>query len=92
MAKKIDDIVKEIKGLLKKKNLIIGTERAVKELKKGALSRIFLTSNVPEKIRADINYYGKLTKTEVINLKYTNEELGEICKKPFPISVLGLLR
>jgi len=93
MAKKaVDETVQDIKTLLKKKNLIVGTERAMKELMKGKLGKIFLTTNVPDKIRADINYYGRLAGTEILNLKYNNEELGEICKKPFPISVLGLLK
>jgi large subunit ribosomal protein L30e len=82
----------EFKKLLKNKNLIIGTEKTIKQLRLGKLAKAFVTSNAPEKIRADINYYAKLSKTEVTNLKYTNEELGELCKKPFSISVLGLLK
>jgi large subunit ribosomal protein L30e len=82
----------EFKKILKNKNLIIGTEKTIKQLKLVKLARVFVSSNSSEKIRADINYYAKLTKTEVMNLKYTNEELGELCKKPFSISVLGLLK
>lgn len=92
MAKKVDDTIQEIKGLLKKKSLVLGTERVMKELKKGNLAKVFLTKNTPENVRSDANHYGKLTETEVVNLRYNNEEFGEICKKPFSISVLGLLK
>lgn len=89
MAKEIDT---EFKKILKGKNLIIGTERTIKQLRLGKLAKVFISVNAPKKIRADINHYAKLTKTDITNLKYSNEELGELCKKPFSISVLGLLK
>ncbi|MBS3097772.1 ribosomal L7Ae/L30e/S12e/Gadd45 family protein [Candidatus Woesearchaeota archaeon] len=94
MAKKevSDKIILEIKKLSKSKNLIIGTERTIKNLKLGRLKKVFTSSNCPEKVKGDISYYGKLAKTEIVPLKYPNEELGTICKKPFPISVLGLMK
>ncbi len=93
MAKKVaDKIVTEIKGLLKTKKLIIGTEKTMKNLLLGKIERIFLSSNCPENIREDINYYSKLQTFGVIELKYPNDELGAICKKPFSISVLGVLK
>jgi large subunit ribosomal protein L30e len=89
MAKETDT---DFKKILKTKNLVIGTEKTIKELRLTKLATVFVTKNAPEKIRADVNHYAKLTKTEVTNLKYTNEELGELCKKPFSISVLGVLK
>jgi len=93
MAKKIaDKTVTEIKSLLKTKKVIIGTEKTMKNLLLGKIERIFLSSNCPENIREDIEYYSKLKIFGVIELKYPNDELGAICKKPFPISVLGVLK
>jgi len=89
MAKETDT---EFKKVLKSKNLLVGTERTIKELKLKKLEKVFVSANATEKTRADINHYAKLTKTEVMNLKYTNEQLGELCKKPFSVSVLGLLK
>lgn len=88
-AKKVDVTVDEIKKLIKNKNLVIGTEKTLKELKLGKLAKVFVSKNAPESIKADLNKYGKLSKTEVVNLKYDNDEIGEICKKPFSISILG---
>ena len=90
MAKEaIDKTITEIKKLLKDKNLVIGTERTIKNLKSGKISKIFISSNCPSIVKADIEYYSKLTNAAVVKLKYPNEELGVICKKPFSISVLG---
>lgn len=82
--------ISEIKKLLKQKNIIIGTERTLKNLKLGKIKNIYLSSNCSEKISKDINYYSKLSKVPVVKLKYPNDELGILCKKPFPISVLSV--
>ncbi len=94
MAKKeiTDNDLVEIKKLLKTKKLVIGTEMAVKKLKAGKLAQVFITSNCPDKIKEDIEYYGKLGDTDVVKLKISNDELGIVCKKPFSISVLGVIK
>ena len=82
----------EITKLLKSKSLVIGTSRTLKYLKTGKLSRVFISSNCPQKIRADLEYYGGLSETPIIELEQTNEKLGAACKKPFFISVLSVLK
>ncbi len=93
MAKKaVDTIVGEIKKLLKNKEIILGTEKVLKELKLGKLAKVYMSNNAPESVRADLTKYGRLADVEIINLKFSNEEIGEICKKPFLISVLGQIK
>ena len=84
--------ISEIKKALKNKKVIIGTERTLKNLKLGKISKIFLTSNCSEDIKKDIKYYSKLAKVEVVQLKQPNDELGALCKKPFSISVLSVVK
>ena len=84
--------VTEIKSALETKKLILGTERVLKELKRGNLSKIFLSSNCPENIMDDINYYVSLNEIQVISLDMHNEDLGIVCKKPFAVSVLGFMK
>ncbi len=91
-AKKIDVTVEEIKKLLKSNKLVLGTERTLKELRQGNISKIYISKNIPKKIRAEIMNYSKLSDIGVVNLKYTNEYIGEICKKPFSVSVLGQIK
>ena len=87
-----DKTITEIKKLLKDKKLIIGTSRTIKNLKLGKISKIFLSSNCPAHVKDDINYYSKLTDIAIVKLKYPNNELGVICKKPFSISILSTLK
>ena len=90
MVKKIDSA--EIKKMIKTGNIIIGTERSIKSLKIGKVQKVLLSSNCPSKVEKDINYYAGLSGAELYKLAYPNDELGVICKKPFSISVLALLK
>ncbi|MDP7506747.1 MAG: ribosomal L7Ae/L30e/S12e/Gadd45 family protein [Candidatus Woesearchaeota archaeon] len=75
---------------LKSNKIIIGTDRVIKSLRAGKLSKIYISLNCKDSIKSDISHYSKLGDVEVISLKVSNEELGILCKKPFSISVLGL--
>lgn len=82
--------ITEIRTALGTEKIILGTERVVKELKKGTLAKIFVSSNCPENIRDDLSHYASFVETETIELDVHNEDLGVVCKKPFSVSVLGL--
>lgn len=82
----------EIKKLIKAQKLVIGTEGTIKNLKLGKIDKVIVSANCPEKVIGDIEYYSGLNKTEVIKINYPNDELGVICKKPFSISVLSILK
>ena len=86
----IDKNISEIRKLLKEESTIIGAERTLKNLKLGKISKIFLSSNCSEKTKDSIEHHSKLSNTEVIRLKYSNDELGILCKKSFSISVLSV--
>ncbi len=94
MAKKeiADKNIQEIKKLFKSDELVIGTERTVKGIRQGNVKKVFLASNCNEKVKNDINYYSSITGFEVVQLPYPNEELGTMCKKPFAISVISILK
>lgn len=82
----------EIKKLIKAKNIVIGTERTIKNLKLGKVEKVIISSNCSEKVLNDLNYYAGLSKAETIKVSYPNDELGVICKKPYSISVLSILK
>ena len=90
MAKKIS--LAELKKMLKSGNVIIGTEKAVKNIRLGRIEKVLLSSNCPAKVEKEISYYTGLSGTESYKLDYPNDELGVICKKPFSISVLAFIK
>lgn len=75
-----------------KNRVIIGSRRTIKMIKNGKVEKVFLAKNTPEEIKNDILYYSKLGNFEVEELKYTNEEIGLLLKKPFKISVVSILK
>lgn len=90
MVKKIS--AAEIKKMLKAGNVVIGTERTLKNLKLGRVQKVLVSANCPAGVEKNVNHYAGLGKAELHKLDYPNDELGDICKKPFSISVLGLLK
>jgi len=84
------DVTAEIKKMLKSKKLVIGTEKTLKNLKKGKAAKVFVTSNCPKSIKDDLKDYADLSKAEIVELDIPNDELGVICKKQFSISVLSV--
>ena len=90
MAKKISSA--DIKKMLKAGNVIVGTESTLKNLKLGRVEKVLLCSNCSAKAEKDINYYAALSNAELHKLEYQNDELGVICKKPFSISVLAVVK
>lgn len=84
------DATSEIKKLLTSERLIIGAERTLKALRQGTLEKIYLSSNPAPQVKNDLERYTSLGGTEKVELDVPNDELGTLCKKPFPISVIGL--
>ena len=78
MTKKFD--AAEIKKMLKSGIVVVGTERAMKNLKLGRVQKILVSSNCPASVEKDINYYAGLSNAEVHKLDYPNDELSVICK------------
>ncbi len=84
--------VDEIKNSLKGRRLVLGASLAVKSLKRGSLAKVFLSSNCPESLKRDIVHYCGISGCPVETLDVPNDELGVVCKKLFPVSVVGLLK
>jgi ribosomal protein L30E len=86
----VGNSISEIQKAILDKKLIVGTERVMKKIKEGTLKKVFITKNAPEMIKNDITHYTAMGKTEVINLEQTSEDMKEVCKKPFNISIVGI--
>ena len=56
----------QIKKLIKTKNLVIGTERTIKNLKLGRVEKIIISSNCTESVINNLNYYAGLSKAETV--------------------------
>ncbi|MFH1506591.1 MAG: ribosomal L7Ae/L30e/S12e/Gadd45 family protein [archaeon] len=84
--------IADIKKLLGKDKLLFGADRALKSLRKGLLEKVYIASNTKEETKKSIIDYAKLSGAKVEELKIPNDELGTACRKPFSISVIGVLK
>ena len=90
--KKVSDIALNIRKLLDANKLVIGSKRSLKMLREGKLSDVLLASNSTDSMDETFQKYCALVGTEIKKLNIPSEELGIICKKPFAISVLGVIK
>lgn len=82
----------DIRKLLGSEKLIMGAERTIKALRAGTLAKVYLANNVEEETLDDIEQFSNIAGVEIIETGMPNDELGVLCKKPFSISVLGVLK
>jgi ribosomal protein L30E len=87
-----EEIIADIKKHLGDKRLVLGTKLTTKNLKLGKLEKVFVTSNCPESVKKDVEFYSASGNCKAEMLDIPNDELGVICKKQFSVSVAGLLK
>lgn len=84
------DMIAEIKKQLKEGKLVLGAGETLKGVRTGKFIKVYLAANCPSEMKEDIEHYASLSGLEVVNTGVQNDELGDICKKPFSIAVMGL--
>ncbi len=91
-AKKIDKNIEDIKRLIKEGKAVIGQKSVIRGLRADKFEKVYLASNPSSGLADDVEHMAGLGKFSIIRLRCPNDELGVICKKPFSISVLGIVR
>ncbi|MEM0026338.1 MAG: 50S ribosomal protein L30e [Ignisphaera sp.] len=71
--------------------IVVGFKETLKNVKMGRLKFVVITSNIPEAMKNDLEYYAKLSNIEVIVYPGTNRDLGALLGKPFSVSTLGII-
>jgi large subunit ribosomal protein L30e len=88
----VDKSITEIKKVLEERKYVIGAERGLKNLKLGNVEKVYLASNCKEDVKKEAEYLAKLSNASVVVLNQPNDELSLICKKPFSISMLSVIK
>jgi ribosomal protein L30E len=82
----------EIRKHLTTKKLVIGTDETLKNIRKGLITKVYAASNCSADVKKDLGRYAKISGFEVLDTKLPNDELGAVCKKPFNIALLGVMK
>jgi len=56
----------------------------------GKAKLFIVASNTPKETREKIERYAKISKIPLINFDGSSMELGSVCGRPFPVSVLSV--
>jgi len=72
---------------LKTKKPILGLNAAMKRMKNGKVSLVYIASNCHKKDRLAL--LSKTSGINLVDLKENSKELGIMCKKSFPVSVIS---
>ena len=84
------DVNKAITTTAKTGKIQLGASSALKSAKVKKAKLILLASNCPQRIRADIEYYCRLSEVPVSIFKGDSSDLGALCGKPFEVSALTI--
>lgn len=84
------DMISDIKKELKEDRLVFGAEETIKGLRTGKFAKIYLAANCKKETEDDIRHHAGLAGVEVQETGLQNDELGDVCKQPFAIAVIGL--
>lgn len=82
--------INEFKKLLEDGKLIIGSQRTLKLLRQNKAAKVWLSANVDAATLDDIQHFAALNKIDVVQMQHSNIELGELCRKPFAVSVVSV--
>ncbi len=87
-----EELSAEIKKADEEGKLVIGAERVIKELRKKNIAKVYTSSNPRKELADEVRRNCRITGISYEAVEWPNDELGVICKKPFNISILGILK
>jgi len=85
------ELEREIKNVIRTGKYILGSKRSLKAVLMGKARAVIVASKIPPAVEADVVHYAKLSGIPVIRYPGTSYELGLICGRQFPVSVMAVL-
>jgi len=82
------ELAKAIRMAVRTGKVLLGSKGARKAAKLGKAKLIVVAENCPAHIRADIEYYARLSGIPVVEFKGSSWDLGQVCGKPFMVAAL----
>ncbi|MAF34883.1 hypothetical protein CMO91_03490 [Candidatus Woesearchaeota archaeon] len=81
----------DIRKLVEADKTVIGSDRVLKGMAKETIKEVLLSKNLALHTRQKVEHYAKLHDIKITELEQNSEELGVLCKKPFNISIIGVI-
>ncbi len=84
------DLTKTIQEKVRLNQVILGYNEVIKAIKLKNPELIVIANNVPKEKKESIEHNAKIAKINVKEFDSDSVNLGLICGKPFPVSVLAI--
>lgn len=81
-------IEETVQDAIKDEKIILGYRESIKFIKLDIPKLIVMAKNIPETMRKEIEHSAKVGKTKIETFQGNSKELGIVCGKPFPVTVL----
>lgn len=82
---KIED---EIQDALKGKKAILGYRESIKFIKLDEPKLVVVAKNIPENMKKEVEHNAKVSKLRMEIFEGSSKDLGVICGKPYPVSIV----
>ena len=79
---------KAIRMCVESGSVVLGERITVKKAMAGAGKLVIVAANAPAEKASDIRRYCELSNLPVVIFAGTSMELGSVCGKPFPVSMM----
>jgi large subunit ribosomal protein L30e len=85
------EIGKELMRAVVSGEVVIGTERSLKAIRRGDAKLVIVAANCPRDVLSDTTYYARLGRIPLHVFEKNSRELGLACGKPFTVNVVTIL-
>jgi large subunit ribosomal protein L30e len=79
-----------IQEAVKKGRVVLGYKESVKIIKSGKPNMVIIANNLPDVMKKEIEYNAKLAKIKIEVFDGSSKDLGVVCGKPFPVTILTI--
>lgn len=83
--------VEIIRRLIETGKVSMGARSVEKLLKTGKPKLIIVSENCPKQTKENIKNYANITGVPIYEFEGTSLQLGELCRKPFPVSTMAVI-
>lgn len=85
------ELEREIKSVIRTGKYILGSKRSLEAVLMGKAKAVVIASKILPTVEADALHYANLGRIPVIRYPGTSYDLGLVCGKQFPVSVMAIL-
>lgn len=86
------DLSNDIRLAVDSGEVVVGTQSVMKSIKDNSAKLVVIAKEINQKNQMEIKHLSKISNIRIIDFDVNSTELGSICGKPFPVSMLSIIK